>query len=255
MNLKFWKYQATGNDFILFDGRNDLRLDTEQIKFLCDRHFGIGSDGILIVRKSDSYDFRMEFFNPDGSEATFCGNGGRCIAKFANEILDFPQNLKFIAKDGKHEAKVSGKKVRLQMRNVDVIKKYNDLIYLNTGTHHAVIFTEKEIENINEIARPVRYDERFAPEGTNVNFVRVRDGKLYVRTYEKGVEAETLSCGTGVVASALAFAYEYHISESRVEVLTKGGHLSVDFNKIGDKFSKIFLTGEALKVFEGEIEI
>ncbi len=255
MLIKFWKYQATGNDFILLDGRNNLLLTTEQIKFLCDRHWGIGSDGVIIIRESDCCDFKMQFFNPDGSEASFCGNGGRCIAKFAYEVLNFSENLKFIAKDGKHNAHIKGQNVRLQMQNVDIIKKYNDLIYLNTGTHHTVIFTEQKIENINEKARLVRYDRRFAPEGTNVNFVKEMNGKLFVRTYEKGVEAETLSCGTGVVASAIAYSYRKQIAENSVEIQTQGGQLTVEFKKQGDKFSEVFLTGKALQVFEGQIKV
>lgn len=253
MDLEFLKYQASGNDFIMIDGRNDIKLNPEQIKFLCDRHFGIGSDGILIIRNSKKFDFRMEFYNPDGTQATFCGNGGRCIVKFAQELKIINSECKFEAADGRHSAQIIKNKVKLQMIDVTDIKIFDDLIYLNTGTHHAVKFVNELNDELIENAPNIRYDKRFQPFGTNVNFVEQAGSKLKVRTYEKGVEAETLSCGTGVVASALAYALNKKLNSGQITVKARGGELKVEFQKSLKGFENVYLIGEAKKVFKGSI--
>lgn len=254
--MHFYKYHGTGNDFIMLDGRKNLQLTFEQIQKLCDRNFGIGSDGLLIVRKNKNADFTMEFYNPDGSVATFCGNGARCIVKFANFLQIIENETVFEAKDGLHIAKIIDENVDLQMINVENFKFVDDLIYMNTGTHHVVKFVENvdEIEIMND-ARKIRYDKRFAPEGTNVNYVQICEDYIKIRTYEKGVEAETLSCGTGVTASAIAFAIKKNISNSIVNVKAKGGNLRVSFEKENNIFKNIHLIGNAVKVFEGQIDI
>ncbi len=256
MKIDFYKYHGTGNDFIMIDGRTGIELSTEQIQFLCDRHFGIGSDGLLIVRNSHDYDFRMQFYNPDGSEGSFCGNGARCIVKFAKQLDIIANKCFFIAKDGIHKAQIINENVQLQMIDVADYKIYDDLIYLNTGTQHAVVFVD-DIDRIDikNSATKIRFDQRFAPQGTNVNFIQKYKDGIKIRTYEKGVEAETLSCGTGVVASSLAYALEHKIEKGRIRVKAKGGDLSVDFEKNETGFEKIFLTAQAKLVFFGEIDV
>ncbi len=258
MKIKFHKYQATGNDFILLNGFGDgVNLTLDQIRLLCDRHFGIGSDGLIILRPDTETDFFMEFYNPDGSIATFCGNGGRAIVLFAYMQGLVEAKTVFRALDGKHEAEtISQNKVKLGMKNVETIRETKHGLYLNTGTHHIVLF-EKDVDSIdiNAIAPPIRYDPDFAPDGTNVNFVQLLDrNSIKVRTYEKGVEAETLSCGTGVVASAIAAAEKY-LLQPPITVFTCGGELTVNFEKQNNTYKKITLTGNVELVFWGYIEV
>ncbi|MEA3450721.1 MAG: diaminopimelate epimerase [Bacteroidota bacterium] len=256
MKIHIYKYQGTGNDFVMIDGRDGITLSDEQIVFLCNRNFGVGSDGLIILRNSVDYDFQMEFYNPDGSEATFCGNGARCIVKFAQKLNIIDNECTFVAKDGKHSAQIIDDKVKLQMIDVENIRAYDDLIYMNTGTHHSVVFVDNvDTVEINESAPKIRFDDRFAPDGTNVNFIQKYKTGIKVRTFEKGVEAETLSCGTGVVASALAFAIKNNISGRNISVYAKGGDLSVDFNKNINGFVNVFLTGMAKFVFDAYIEL
>jgi len=252
--MKFHKYHGTGNDFIMIDGRNNFQFSTEQIKNLCHRNFGIGSNGVLIIRNNKKVDFTMEFYNPDGSVATFCGNGARCIVNFAKQLQIIDNDTIFEAKDGFHKAQIIHNLVDLQMIDVENHKIFNDIIYMNTGTHHVVKF----VENVDEIdilkeAPLIRYSKNFKPEGTNVNYVQIIDNDIKIRTYEKGVEAETLSCGTGVTASALAFAIKNNYRKKLINVQTKGGDLQVSFEKSKLKFTDIHLIGNAEKVFEGEI--
>jgi len=198
----------------------------------------------------------MEFFNPDGSEATFCGNGARCIVKFANQLNIIDNECTFVAKDGTHSALIVNEKVKLQMIDVDKIEIFDDLIYLNTGTQHAVVFVDEvDSVKINVAAPKIRFDNRFAPEGTNVNYIQKYNNGIKIRTFEKGVEAETLSCGTGIVASALAFAIKNDIINGDIQVKVKGGNLSVLFEKKNEKFEKVFLTGLAKFVFDANIII
>lgn len=257
MKLFFEKYQATGNDFIVIDSwQKNIDLTKEQIKFLCDRHFGIGSDGILILKNSSNADFQMIFYNPDGSRATFCGNGARCITKFAFTKGYIKNNTNFIADDGYHEAVIKNDTVEIKMSEVKEFEVINDKIFLNTGTPHLVAFIQ-DIDELNliEFARPLRYTIN-SPIGTNVNVVEeIAEGYIKIRTYEKGVENETLSCGSGTVASAIAFNLKTHKSLNKVKIKTLGGNLEVSFDKKDNHFFNIWLSGPAQKVFEGQIEI
>ncbi len=258
MTVKFYKFQATGNDFILLNGFGDgVNLTIEQIRFLCDRHFGVGADGLIILRVDGQSDFFMEFYNPDGSIANFCGNGGRTAVLFAFMQGLIQNSTVFRALDGLHKAQIIGQdKVRLQMNDVTEVLPTEYGLFLNTGTQHVVRFVD-DLDKIDiiKIARPIRYAQKFMPEGTNVNFVKVLDkNTIQVRTYEKGVENETLSCGTGTVAAAIA-AYEKFDLQLPIMVKTRGGLLKVTFEKNDQVFTNIFLEGPAKFVFWGQINL
>lgn len=210
MKLKFHKYQGSGNDFILIDNRdNHFVCDNLEIAQLCDRHFGIGADGLLLLENLAGYDFRMVYYNSDGTSATMCGNGGRCIAAFANRLGIAGDKVHFLAADGPHEAKIESwqgmtTQVELTMKDVIPAEVGDHFVILNTGTPHFVRFVE-EPEHVDVITEGagIRYAPEYAPTGINVDFAHYLDDQIYVRTYEKGVEAETLSCGTGVTAQPL----------------------------------------------------
>ncbi|MBW7891083.1 MAG: diaminopimelate epimerase [Chitinophagaceae bacterium] len=260
MNLSFFKYQGTGNDFIILDNREHLytNLLTEQIRLLCNRRFGIGSDGLILLNNHPDYDFEMDYFNKDGERSTLCGNGGRCLVKFA-----FDSGLKktvyhFLAADGPHEAEIDLQGlVRLKMKDVKETTTLNDHFIVDTGSPHYVKFVQ-DLSKINvvEEGRKIRYSDEFADNGINVNFVEpLNNHSIFVRTYERGVENETLSCGTGVTAAALVAAHHEN-SFNEIVVETKGGKLSVEFDLSDDQqYSNIWLCGPAEMVFKGEIEI
>ncbi|MFY7900438.1 MAG: diaminopimelate epimerase [Chitinophagaceae bacterium] len=258
MLLRFYKYQGTGNDFIIFDNQqNNIQLTTEQVHFLCDRKFGIGADGLMLLNKKEGFDFEMKYYNADGNEGSMCGNGGRCLTQFAFDIGIKKENYLFTAIDGLHDAMIKEGWVHLRMKDVDTIQEYDGDYILNTGSPHYV----KPVMNIQEIevfkeGSEIRYSKDFAAEGINVNFVETTDeDNIYVRTYERGVENETLSCGTGVTAAALVFAHNER-GFNRVEVETLGGNLAVEFDKIGEhQFTNVWLCGPATFVFSGEIDI
>lgn len=260
MKFDFFKYQGTGNDFVILDNR-DQKYDgitTRQVKHLCDRHFGIGADGLMMLGKKNGYDFEMIYYNADGKESSMCGNGGRCLVKFASHRGIFKSSYHFIAIDGEHNAEIdSDGTVSLQMKNIDKVEYHNSYIVINTGSPHFVKFAP-EVDNIDVVAtgQEIRYGKEFEPDGINVNFVEsIGEDSIFVRTYERGVEDETLSCGTGVTASALLSAHNEN-GFNTVVVKTPGGHLSVEFNKINDQqFEDIWLCGPAEFVFSGEIEI
>jgi len=258
MQLNFYKYQGTGNDFIILDNRTTkLALTTEQINFLCNRRFGIGADGLMLLNQSNTYDFEMKYYNADGNESTMCGNGGRCLVKFANDIGLKKEKYHFIAIDGPHEAHFEKNGwVDLQMKNVDNIEHYYGDFLLNTGSPHYVkIVTDIDNYEVFKEGRSIRFSKDFEKEGVNVNFVEmVNEDTITVRTYERGVENETLSCGTGVTAAALIFAHN-DAGFNRIEVNTLGGKLAVEFDKLGENFSNIWLCGPATFVFKGEIEL
>ncbi len=258
MKVKFYKFQATGNDFIMFNGFGEgVNLTLEQIRFLCDRHFGVGSDGLIILRPHQDSDFFMEFYNPDGSIASFCGNGSRCAVLFAYYQGLIQDKTKFAALDGLHTGEILGQNlVKVKMIDTSMPERFEFGLYLNTGTHHVVSFVD-DVESLDivKVARPVRYAAEFEPEGTNVNFVQIlAKSKIKIRTYEKGVEAETLSCGTGTVASALAAAYEFGF-QSPMQVETRGGKLEVSFEQEDGRFKNVFLKGPVKMVFTGEINL
>jgi diaminopimelate epimerase len=262
MKIKFSKYHGTGNDFILIDNReNKIILSQEQISFLCHRQYGIGADGILFLSDAPGYSFRMKYYNADGNEGTMCGNGGRCIAAFAGSLELIDTKAEFSAIDGLHVAEIISSNgnesfVSLKMSDVDEIIHLEDGFFVNTGSPHFVKLVEdiEKIDVLNE-GKGIRWEKRFQPEGTNVNFVEVRNEILVVRSFERGVENITLSCGTGVTASALVVSLMNADKKPFFNIKTQGGDLRVRFTKSNDKFINIWLEGPAVKVFEGYIEI
>jgi len=253
--MHFYKYQGTGNDFIIFDNRNkDIIFSAENIQFICDRRFGIGADGLMLLQLIEGFDFEMKYYNCDGIEATMCGNGGRCMVNFAASLGIITHSCKFSASDGIHEAEIIGKNVKLGMSDILNIEKIDNDYYLDTGNPHYVRFCNNiDLVDIIEESRKIRYDQRFQPTGTNVNYVELKQEKLFVRTYEKGVENETLSCGTGVVAAAIASSEVNNSIRNFTEITTPGGKLNVYFNKNASGYNNIYLEGNAVFVFEGEI--
>jgi len=259
MTLRFEKYQGAGNDFIIIDNRNNI-LDSanrERIKQICDRRFGVGADGLMMLYDHRNVDFEMKYFNSDGNEGTMCGNGGRCIVMFAKKINLIKHKARFLTSDGVHTAEITDTIVRLRMNDVNTIRKFGESYFIDTGSPHYVTFTD-DIDNIDVFneGRKLRNNQQFEPLGTNVNFVQIQENGLSVRTYERGVENETLSCGTGVVAAAIISVYSGHIDSDNVRVKTRGGILNVSFRTTDKRiFSDIILEGPAVFVFEGEIKI
>lgn len=260
MRTDFFKYQGTGNDFVIIDNRNghDLTLTTEQVKKLCDRKFGIGADGLMTLNDKPGYDFEMVYYNSDGKEGSMCGNGGRCLVKFADSIGIQKEIYRFMATDGEHEAKIDGNGiVCLKMNDVDVILNHHSDFMVDTGSPHFVkLVPQLANYDVYKKGKEIRYSRDFEKEGINVNFVEQLDepDKIFVRTYERGVENETLSCGTGVTAAALV-CYHNENGFNEVEVKTLGGRLNVEFDRVDDgKFRNIWLCGPAERVFAGSIE-
>lgn len=256
--LKFYKYQGTGNDFVIIDNRTKhFKYNTKLVKNLCDRKFGIGADGLICLEDSEDaeVDFKMIYFNADGKESSMCGNGGRCIVAFAKFLNIIEENCIFNAIDGVHEAKVDNEmNVQLKMKDVHQIEKLANCYILDTGSPHYV----KMVKNIQDInvkkqGAKIRYSDDFKNVGINVNFVQLENNKLHIRTYERGVEDETLSCGTGVTAAALASFSSSLIQYNQVNIKTSGGELQVKFDKSVKGFSNIWLIGPTQQVFKGEI--
>jgi diaminopimelate epimerase len=257
LKLKFTKYQATGNDFILIDNREGkIVLFSQQIVHLCDRKFGIGADGLILIEPADSASFNVNYYNSDGSQS-LCGNGSRAAVSFAASLTLLKDKTTFTAYDGLHDAELmpSGI-VHLRMNDTKNIDARNEDLFLNTGSPHVIRFVNNVQDYpVFEEGKKVRYSDTYKPGGTNVNFVELQaNNTLFVRTYERGVENETLSCGTGVTAAALAASTQGYTSP--VKIKTLGGELSVAFKKgaHGD-FTDIYLIGPAQRVFEGEIEL
>jgi diaminopimelate epimerase len=260
MKIPFYKYQGTGNDFVMIDQRQHTYVkidDQKTIEKLCDRRFGIGGDGLILIVNDSETDFRMVYFNADGRQSSMCGNGGRCIVKFAHDLGVVGNSCTFNAIDGLHSAKIDENgQVHLHMLDVNVVSKDGDAYVMNTGSPHYVIFNVEHPLSIREAGASIRYNETYAKEGININFCTVGEDKINVATYERGVEDETYSCGTGVVASAIAYGINAGLSgDVKVEVITKGGHLEVAYHNEGFHFTDIQLIGPAQKVFSGEIEI
>ncbi len=254
MEIPFFKYEGTGNDFIMVDNRNGaFPMDNNQIARLCDRRFGIGADGLILLQKEEGFDFRMVYFNSDGRESTFCGNGGRCVAAFARQLNLVKDSTRFIAKDGEHLAVFSENLVRLKMMNTDLPTKHENGFFLFTGSPHFVCFVPDAVQvDVFSEGRKIR--QSFGEEGVNVNFVEKKADRLLVRTYERGVEDETYSCGTGVTAAALINCY-LDGSSGPVLLETKGGELQVDFIRKDDGFTDVHLQGPARLVFSGIISL
>jgi diaminopimelate epimerase len=253
MQLKFYKYQGTGNDFVIADNRNaTYALSTQQIRQLCDRRFGIGADGLMLLQLKEGYDFEMKYYNADGREGSMCGNGGRCMIKFASQMGIRKDVYHFLASDGAHEGEIDiDGIVSLKMNDVSSIKKFHNDYILNTGSPHYIkLETDVMKLDVYKKGLEIRNSKEFLTDGINVNFVEqeTEADKIIVRTFERGVEAETYSCGTGVTAAALV-CYHNENGFNEVEVKTLGGKLSVEFDKVGDnQFKNIWLCGPAEKV-------
>lgn len=258
MIIKFQKFQGAGNDFIIIDNRNLLYDFTTQIvERLCHRKFGIGADGLILLENCPDYDFYMRYFNSDGKEASMCGNGGRCIAAFAHQLGLFKETTHFLAVDGSHEAILTPNGIQLKMCNVTEIIIQPDYFFLNTGSPHYVCLVEDAFQtDVFQEGSRIRNLLQFQPEGTNVNFITPTPSYIKVATYERGVEDETLACGTGCVASALATSILRNDNHNTYAIKTKGGNLKVSFKREkGTQFINIWLEGPAEFVFSGEITI
>ncbi len=255
-NIPFDKYQGAGNDFIIIDDRGAgfVAGDADLIRRLCDRRFGVGADGLILVSNHDRADFEMKYFNADGRLGSMCGNGARCAAHFALKKGIAGPKPRFQAFDGIHEAEVSGDTVRLRMADVAGCRIIEGNYFIDTGSPHYVVFADAlDDVDVDAEGRKLRGSPLFAPGGTNVNFVETAEDGLYVRTFERGVEAETWACGTGVTAAAIASSLLGLSGKGPVGVRTRGGRLKVEFEIQADRITDIWLTGPATFVFEGTI--
>jgi len=262
MIISFTKYHGNGNDFIIIDQRkSDWDPLTEEVASLCDRHYGIGADGLILLSAGEGFDFAMKYYNSDGLESSMCGNGGRCITAEAARLGLFTHRARFHAIDGPHEAIILDQHenltlVRLKMTDSSLNATFDDGLFIDTGSPHFVKFVGNTADvNVFAEGRALRYENRFAPGGTNVDFVQIHPDFLEIRSYERGVEDETLSCGTGATASALAAAILDPGHAACYRVKTRGGELKVSFLQKGTTFREIWLEGPARMVFSGEIRI
>ena len=258
--IHFYKWQGAGNDFILLDGRNGLDIETNPniINRLCNRHFGIGADGLMVMSLIHGFDFRMTYYNSDGYEADMCGNGARCIVGLAAQLGVFQKEATFLARDGRHTGVLlPGGACKVSIRNVAQSETVGQGYFLNTGVPHLVVFIDRiDSVDVERDGSKLRFDSQFGPDGTNVNFVQLASSHLMIRTFERGVEAETLACGTGVVASAIAASLKDPQYASPVTCKARGGTLSVSFQpEANQSFSNVWLEGPAREVFQGDIEI
>jgi diaminopimelate epimerase len=256
ISIPFYKYQGTGNDFILIDHRQPfLQLSTQDIHAMCDRHFGIGADGLMLLEEAEGVDFKMVYFNSDGRESSMCGNGGRCITSFAKHLGLIQSEAEFLAIDGHHQARVLDHgEITLHMKDVTELIAHETYFELNTGSPHYVAYVDHLSElDMKKEGALIRYSPKFKEEGINVNFIdQIADAYLNVRTYERGVEDETLSCGTGVTACALVHLKDISGIQS-IQIKTPGGLLNVRRNYQGHgTYDDIWLTGPAEFVFKGE---
>jgi diaminopimelate epimerase len=259
MKFSFSKYHGTGNDFVILDGRAvQGHLSGEEIARICHRHFGIGADGLILVNPSlnAGVDYEMIYHNADGFVGSMCGNGARCAFAFARSRELAWNEANFLAYDGMHQARIKDGAVRVSLRDVTAISAMDeDTYFLDTGSPHVVRFVNNiEAVNVFHEGRELRHHADFSPKGTNVNFVEIQNARLRVRTFERGVEDITMSCGTGVTASALAFAVKNDITKGSIAVDADGGQLSVDFEKSGSSFTQIWLQGPVQHVFDGIYE-
>jgi diaminopimelate epimerase len=255
--IEFTKYQGTGNDFILIDDRNQSfpAAQAEQIAYLCDRRFGIGADGLILLQNDERSDFKMVYFNADGHEGSMCGNGGRCTVKFAHELGLISGRTEFRAVDGLHHAELVSQGVALHMNDVSSISTLDTNFVLDTGSPHLVRFVDQlhEFDVVGE-GRGIRYSPAYRQDGINVNFVVDHGDFLEIRTYERGVEDETLSCGTGATAAALVWAQQNNRTEGPVALRFPGGEVQVNWRKEEDLFTDIQLIGPAEETFKGTVK-
>lgn len=260
MQLEFYKYQGTGNDFVMVDNRSNFFPieNTQLIAHLCDRRFGIGGDGLILLENDTKTDFKMVYYNSDGNQSSMCGNGGRCLVAFAKKLNVIQNSATFIATDGLHHATIADDGlVSLQMINVDEVKVSSDHVFLNTGSpHHVQLVDDLENYNIKENGAAIRYGDLYGKAGSNINFVKqIDDATFSLRTYERGVEDETLSCGTGATAVAIAMNVLGKTNASSIDLNVEGGKLVVSFDKKEGQFTNVFLKGPAEFVFKGTIQI
>ncbi|OEJ98779.1 diaminopimelate epimerase [Flavivirga aquatica] len=257
MEHTIYKYQGTGNDFVMIDNRQQIfnKKDTKHVAFLCDRRFGIGADGLILLENHDSLDFKMVYYNADGNESSMCGNGGRCLVAFAKQLGVITSKAVFEAIDGLHHAVIEDGIVKLQMLDVDTIEKHDNHVFLNTGSPHHVQFEEEITKfDIKTKGAEIRYGAPYNEAGTNVNFVKkISDTTFQVRTYERGVEDETLSCGTGVTAVALAMHTLGETTSNLITLNVEGGILQVSFDVENNSYKNVWLIGPATYVFKALI--
>jgi diaminopimelate epimerase len=258
VDLEFYKYHGTGNDFILLDETKSIhQLSSNQIALLCHRHFGIGADGLIQLRKKETYDFEMVYYNSDGKTSSMCGNGGRCISQFAKDLGLINNEAHFIAIDGEHQSIFTPNGIELQMINTVLPDKIGTDYTINTGSPHYIQFVN-DINNFDVFSqgKALRNSAAFQEKGVNVNFVEaINDHTIFVRTYERGVENETLSCGTGVTAAAITYAFLQNTKLDSVDVKTLGGHLKVKFERNSSGFQNVWLCGPAIKTFKGVFKL
>ena len=260
MILEFYKYQGTGNDFVMIDNRSNFfpKENTQLVAHLCDRRFGIGADGLILLDNDTDTDFRMVYYNSDGNLSSMCGNGGRCLVAFAKKLNVIQNETTFIATDGLHYATVADDGVvSLQMIDVEEIKNTSEYSFLNTGSpHHVQLVADLEHYNVKENGAAIRYGALYGKPGSNVNFVKKIDATTFaLRTYERGVEDETLACGTGATAVAIAMNAIGQTDLNTININVEGGKLAVSFDKNNGKYSNVFLKGPAEFVFKGTIEL
>jgi diaminopimelate epimerase len=267
MQLEFYKYQGTGNDFVMIDNRSGFfpKEDVQLVARLCDRRFGIGADGLILLEDDEiasklamTTDFKMVYYNSDGNQSSMCGNGGRCLVAFAKDLSVIKDSCTFIATDGLHHASVANDGiVSLQMIDVTNIKKEADYTFMNTGSpHHVQMVEDLEHYNVKENGAALRYGSLYGKVGSNINFVKkISEDTFSLRTYERGVEDETLACGTGATAVAIAMNATGQTNSTSIKLNVEGGKLAVSFDKIGDVFTNVFLIGPAEFVFKGVIEV
>ena len=256
MKIEFYKYQGTGNDFVMIDNRSSIfkKNDTNLISTICSRHFGIGADGVILIENDENFDFKMIYFNADGSQ-TFCGNGGRCAVAFAKSLKIINSETTFIAVDGEHFAEIKNGIVSLKMIDVDNLKVQENSVFAYTGTQHHVELVDN-LDNFPVFKRGKEIRNSYESPGSNVNFVQQIDNTTFrVRTYEKGVENETLACGTGVTAVAIAMHKIGKTTNNTIKLPVEGGNLEVSFNKENGSYTNVFLKGPAQFVFKGSINI
>lgn len=257
MKHAFYKYQGTGNDFVIIDNRKNIfdKANTELVAKLCDRRFGIGADGLILMEDDEDVDFKMVYYNSDGNQSTMCGNGGRCLVAFAKEMGVINSKAVFKAVDGIHHAEIQNEIVKLQMLDVSDVEAFDDHIFLDTGSpHHVEIRKDIDAIDIQKEGSTIRYGSPYNEEGANVNFVeKLSNDTFTIRTYERGVEGETFSCGTGVTAAGIAMNSIGESDSNLITLKTKGGDLKVSFTKENGTYKNVWLIGPATLVYKGEI--
>lgn len=253
--MKFYKYQGTGNDFVMIDNRDNSfpKDNTDLVARLCDRRFGIGADGLILLENDSETDFRMVYYNSDGNQSSMCGNGGRCIVAFAKKLGIIQNETTFIATDGLHFATIENDIVSLQMKDVEEVTVFENYVFLDTGSpHHVVLVDDLKNLDVKIEGAKIRYSDLYGKVGSNVNFVKqTGENSFTIRTYERGVEDETLSCGTGATAVAIAMDRLKKTTSDEIHIRVMGGELKVSFHKT-DKYENVFLMGKAEYVFEGK---